>query len=63
MRKIGVALNKDLKEIYDYDPYKSRLWQDEFEFVDTDNSSGERFCVRLKIKEMFDESICRIYKF
>ena len=45
------CFKKYLKEIYDYDPYKSRIWQDEFEFVGTDSFSGERFSFRFKIKK------------
>ena len=47
MWKIANRLNEDLKEIYNYDTYKSKLWQREFEFVDRDSFSGERFRVEL----------------
>ena len=59
MWKIADNLNKD------YDPYKSKLGQREFQFVGRDGFSGERFWVDLKdcIKAMFDGKTCRIYKF
>ena len=48
MWKIGNSSNKDLKEIYNYDSYKSKLWQGEFEFVGRKSFSGERFRIELK---------------
>ena len=41
MWKIANRLNKDLKEIYNYDANKSKLWQREFEFVGRDGFSGQ----------------------
>ena len=65
MWKIANRLNKDLKEIYNYHTYKSKLWQGGFEFVGRDSFSDDQFRVDLKdsIEEMFDGIICRIYRF
>ena len=65
MWKIYTALNSDFKKIYDYDAYKKKQWQGEYVFSGRDSYSGERWCVKLKdfINEMFDENICRNYKF
>ena len=42
-----------------------KSWQGEYVFTGRDSYSGERWHVRLKelIEEMFDENICRVYKF
>lgn len=62
MWKIYTTLNSDLKR---YDPYKKIIAGRICFFRGRGSYSGERWHVILKdlIEEMFDENICRIYKF